>query len=132
MYNGSEYAVETVGIFKIALVEQDELTAGEVGYIIAGIKTVSDVRVGDKYGFIDKTGKFVIEPRFDFADSFSGGLAAIRVGDEATGKYGYIDLQGTMVIEPQFAFADLFSASDGLAAVRTGTGANSKYGYIAR
>jgi GTP-binding protein LepA len=47
MYNGSEYPVETVGIFKIALVEQEELTAGEVGYIIAGIKTVSDVRVGD-------------------------------------------------------------------------------------
>jgi GTP-binding protein LepA len=47
MYNGSQYPVETVGIFKIALVEQDELTAGEVGYIIAGIKTVSDVRVGD-------------------------------------------------------------------------------------
>jgi len=47
MYNGSEYPVETVGIFKIALVEQEELAAGEVGYIIAGIKTVSDVRVGD-------------------------------------------------------------------------------------
>lgn len=47
MHNDSEYAVETVGVFKIALVEQDELTAGEVGYIIAGIKTVSDVRVGD-------------------------------------------------------------------------------------
>lgn len=47
MYNNSQYPVETVGIFKIALVEQDELTAGEVGYIIAGIKTVSDVRVGD-------------------------------------------------------------------------------------
>ncbi|MFA6504593.1 MAG: translation elongation factor 4 [Treponemataceae bacterium] len=47
MYNNSQYPVETVGIFKIALVEQEELTAGEVGYIIAGIKTVSDVRVGD-------------------------------------------------------------------------------------
>jgi GTP-binding protein LepA len=47
MYNGAEHQVETLGIFKIALVEQDELTAGEVGYLIAGIKTVSDVRVGD-------------------------------------------------------------------------------------
>ena len=54
MYNSSEYAVETVGIFKIALVEQDELVAGEVGYIIAGIKTVSDVRVGDTVTAADR------------------------------------------------------------------------------
>lgn len=47
MNNNAEYEVETVGVFKLALVEQRELTAGSVGYIIAGIKTVSDVRVGD-------------------------------------------------------------------------------------
>jgi GTP-binding protein LepA len=47
MYNASEYDIETVGVFKLALVEADELSAGSVGYIIAGIKTVSDVRVGD-------------------------------------------------------------------------------------
>ncbi|MDR2247967.1 MAG: translation elongation factor 4 [Treponema sp.] len=42
-----EYEVETVGVFKLALVETDSLGAGSVGYIIAGVKTVSDVRVGD-------------------------------------------------------------------------------------
>lgn len=47
MSNSSVYEVETVGVFKLALVETGELSAGEVGYIIAGIKTVSDVRVGD-------------------------------------------------------------------------------------
>jgi GTP-binding protein LepA len=47
MYNASEYEVETVGLFKLALIEADELSAGSVGYIIAGIKTVSDMRVGD-------------------------------------------------------------------------------------
>ncbi|MDR0495463.1 MAG: translation elongation factor 4 [Treponema sp.] len=47
MSNGSVYEVETAGVFKLALVETDELSAGDVGYIIAGIKTVSDVRVGD-------------------------------------------------------------------------------------
>jgi GTP-binding protein LepA len=47
MSNGSVYEIETAGVFKLALVETDELSAGEVGYIIAGIKTVSDVRVGD-------------------------------------------------------------------------------------
>jgi len=47
MSNGAEYEVETVGVFKLALVETGELAAGEVGYFIGGIKTVSDVRVGD-------------------------------------------------------------------------------------
>jgi len=47
MSNGSVYEVETAGVFKIVLIETDELNAGDVGYIIAGIKTVSDVRVGD-------------------------------------------------------------------------------------
>jgi GTP-binding protein LepA len=47
MSNGSVYEVEAVGVFKLALVETGELSAGDVGYIIAGIKTVADVRVGD-------------------------------------------------------------------------------------
>jgi GTP-binding protein LepA len=47
MSGGSVYEVETAGVFKIALVETGELSAGDVGYIIASIKTVSDVRVGD-------------------------------------------------------------------------------------
>ncbi|MDR2717462.1 MAG: translation elongation factor 4 [Treponema sp.] len=47
MSNKSVYEVEAAGVFKLALVETDELSAGDVGYIIAGIKTVSDVRVGD-------------------------------------------------------------------------------------
>ncbi|MDR2110236.1 MAG: translation elongation factor 4, partial [Spirochaetaceae bacterium] len=47
MSNGSEHEIETVGVFKLALIETEELSAGSVGYIIAGIKTVGDVRVGD-------------------------------------------------------------------------------------
>ncbi|MDR1058179.1 MAG: translation elongation factor 4 [Treponema sp.] len=47
MSNGSEYEVETRGVFKLTQAETAGLSAGDVGYIIAGIKTVSDVRVGD-------------------------------------------------------------------------------------
>ena len=47
MSNEAEYEVESAGIFKLGLAETNELNAGAVGYIIAGIKTVSDVRVGD-------------------------------------------------------------------------------------
>ena len=47
MHNDSVYKIEETGIFQIALIKKDSLGPGDVGYIIAGIKTVSDVRVGD-------------------------------------------------------------------------------------
>jgi len=47
MYNDATHRVEEVGIFRIKRVSQNMLTAGEVGYIIAGVKTVSDTRCGD-------------------------------------------------------------------------------------
>ena len=47
MSNGATYKVEEVGVFQIARVPRKELRAGEVGYLIAGIKTVSDTRCGD-------------------------------------------------------------------------------------
>ena len=47
MSNGTTYRIEEVGIFRIALERQPELSAGDVGYLIAGIKTVNDTRIGD-------------------------------------------------------------------------------------
>ena len=47
MSNKTEYRVEELGLFRLTREMKDELSAGQVGYIIAGIKTVSDARVGD-------------------------------------------------------------------------------------
>jgi GTP-binding protein LepA len=47
MWNRATYRVEEVGLFQIIRIPQKSLSAGEVGYIIAGIKTVSDTRCGD-------------------------------------------------------------------------------------
>jgi len=47
MSSGAVHEVEDVGLFKIIATGCDMLSAGEVGYIIAGIKAVQDVRVGD-------------------------------------------------------------------------------------
>jgi GTP-binding protein LepA len=47
MSNRATYRVEEVGIFQIDRVRKDSLSAGGVGYIIAGVKTVSDTRCGD-------------------------------------------------------------------------------------
>jgi GTP-binding protein LepA len=45
--NDAVYRAEEVGRFRIRLEETDALRAGEVGYLIAGIKDISDIRVGD-------------------------------------------------------------------------------------
>ena len=47
VYNNATYRVEEVGQFQLQREKRDTLSAGEVGYIIAGVKTVSDVRTGD-------------------------------------------------------------------------------------
>ena len=47
MSNSAVYRAEEVGIFQIDRVPQRELSAGQVGYIVAGIKTLHDVRCGD-------------------------------------------------------------------------------------
>ena len=47
MSTGGTYKVDEVGLFRLSREPKDELTAGEVGYIIAGIKTVGDTRIGD-------------------------------------------------------------------------------------
>lgn len=47
MYNNAVYRVEEVGHFMLSREKRDQLAAGEVGYVIAGVKTVSDVRTGD-------------------------------------------------------------------------------------
>ena len=47
MSNNAVYKVEEVGFFRIGLEPQKELCAGQVGYMIAGIKTVSDTKCGD-------------------------------------------------------------------------------------
>lgn len=89
-----------------------------------------------KYGFIDRTGKFVIEPQFDIAGDFSQGLASIgfiknittlglseEVGlsEEGGGKFiannvaqqivkwGFINQTGNIVINPMFDSVKNFS-----------------------
>ena len=48
MSNGKEYDVVNIGYFKPGgYVKADKLTAGEVGFIAASIKNLSDIRVGD-------------------------------------------------------------------------------------
>jgi hypothetical protein len=86
-----------------------------------------------KYGFIDETGKFVVNPQYENVNQFSEGFAAVCVGQgcywgtqykDKEHKWGYIDREGKIAITPQFDKASGFKG--GLAAVSIG----GKWGYI--
>ena len=44
---GKEYKADEIGILKMNLSPRNELSAGNVGYIVSGIKTATEVKVGD-------------------------------------------------------------------------------------
>ena len=47
IHTDAEYTADEVGIMKLALTPKQEVKAGDVGYIITGIKNAKDVKVGD-------------------------------------------------------------------------------------
>jgi hypothetical protein len=81
------------------------------------------ITVKDRHGFIDRTGKVVIQTRFDYAEDFSEGLAPVRVRVNNKWGYddlrGYIDKSGEMLIPPRFTSADRLKG--GLAKVQIRT-----------
>ncbi|HKK64838.1 MAG TPA: translation elongation factor 4, partial [Clostridia bacterium] len=46
-WNNTTYTIEETGIFRLGLEKGENLNAGQVGYLIAGIKNIEDVRIGD-------------------------------------------------------------------------------------
>jgi len=75
-----------------------------------------------RYGYVNRLGKYVLEPQYEEALPFSDFLAAVK----KDGKWGFINGEGKFVIEPRFENAFLFS--DGAAAVEE----NGKWGFVNR
>ena len=75
---------------------------------------------GGKWGFIDATGKWVIDPLFEEAMNFADGLAPVKAG----GRTGYINKSGKFVINPQYDSAGEFCEG------RAGFSSGGKVGFI--
>ena len=51
---GSEYDADEIGVLKLKFVQQEEIKAGNVGYIMSGIKSSKDVKVGDTITHVER------------------------------------------------------------------------------
>lgn len=122
---------------------------GPFAYAHSFAAGLAAVEVDGKYGYVDRRGRLKIQPQFDEADEFSGGLAVVGFADHrrqkrasppavdallghlwaikgTVGRRGYIDRQGRWRIRARFDRAGVFC--EGLAAVRL----DDKWGYIDR
>jgi len=51
---GKEYEADEIGILRMDMVPKKELSAGNVGYIITGIKTSREIKVGDTITHVER------------------------------------------------------------------------------
>ena len=58
---GKEYHADEIGVLKLDMAPREELSAGNVGYIISGIKTSKEVKVGDTITHVDRPCEHAIE-----------------------------------------------------------------------
>ncbi|WP_320168188.1 WG repeat-containing protein [Mangrovibacterium marinum] len=77
------------------------------------------------YGFLDEKGEVAIELKYEYAESFSEELAAVKYG----GKWGYINTGGQMVIPCSFNSAENFK--NGLAKIDGNNFINKKGQIVA-
>ena len=54
---GKEYNADEIGVLKMDMVPRQELHCGDVGYIVSGIKTATEVKVGDTITHVQSLGK---------------------------------------------------------------------------
>ena len=80
------------------------------------------VRIGDRWGYVDRRFQLAIQPVYEGARDFTNGIAAV----EQNGKWGYIDKAGRWSIRPRFEAAD--DLDELLAMVRE----DGKWGYVNR
>jgi hypothetical protein len=94
-----------------------------------------------KWGYIDVTGKYIVQPLYAWALPFSEGLAAVNLGGEVSnvrnlhgsdviwadikgGEWSFIDIKGQVILTAPYT--EVGSFCNGLAPVKS----NDKWGYI--
>jgi len=101
--NSAPTAIDTEGQLKFTLQDAETVKIFKEG--LAAFSIVNE-EGEEKWGFVDKTGKVVINAQFSEVSNFSNEKCAVRNDD---GKWGFIDKEGGIVINPQFDAATDFN-----------------------
>lgn len=78
---GKEYDADEIGVLKLDMQPRQEIAAGNVGYIISGIKTSSEVRVGDTITHVARPCEKAIEGFEEVKSMVFAGVYPIEAED---------------------------------------------------
>lgn len=78
---GMEYEADEIGVLKLDYIPQPELSAGNVGYIITGIKQSREIKVGDTITHVDKPCKEAVKGFEDVKPMVFAGIYPIDTED---------------------------------------------------
>ncbi len=105
---GSEYMADEIGVLKLKMSPRDEIGAGDVGYIISGIKTSVDVKVGDTITHIERPCEKAIAGFEDVKPMVFAGLYPVDTDDYEDLRTSLEKLQlndASLTFEPESSLA---------------------------
>ncbi len=105
---GKSYGAEEVGILKMGLVAKKEVRAGDVGYIISGIKKAAEVKVGDTITTLENPCESAIQGFEDVKPMVFSGVYPVDTEDYEELRYSMEKLQlndSSLVFEPESSAA---------------------------
>jgi GTP-binding protein LepA len=108
MATGHEYAADEVGVLKLALSPRSEVSAGNVGYIISGIKEAKEVKVGDTITTVHHPATVSIQGFEDVKPMVFAGIYPVDTDDFEELRYSMEKLQlndASLTFEPESSAA---------------------------
>ncbi len=105
---GRDYNADEVGILKMDLLPKNEVRAGDVGYIISGIKAANEVKVGDTITGSDNPCETAIKGFEDVKPMVFAGIYPVDTEDYEELRYSMEKLQlndSSLVFEPESSAA---------------------------
>ena len=105
---GRSYGAEEIGILKMNMVSKNEIRAGDVGYIISGIKKAAEVKVGDTITLENNPCEKAIQGFEDVKPMVFSGIYPVDTEDYEELRYSMEKLQlndSSLVFEPESSAA---------------------------
>lgn len=103
---GAEEGAEGDGVGTRVVPGTRFLEAWDFSEGVAAVRPALESGEAGLYGYVDRSGDWLIEPQFADARPFSGGLAAVQ--STVDGMWGYVDVTGSESIAPRWHEADTF------------------------